>query len=143
MLKSILGKLGFGGDKEPPVEDKPAETSASPSRTSASSDIADKRRMAAARSSKSKEMEMVDVVSKLEGLAAASPVKLSWKVSIVDLLKLLDIDSSYEARKELAVELNCPTELMEDSAKMNTWLHKTVLQKIAKNGGNIPRELLD
>ena len=59
------------------------------------------------------------------------------------LLKLLDIDSSLTARKELATELNCPAELMGDSAKMNTWLHKTVLAKIAENGGNIPQELLD
>jgi len=62
---------------------------------------------------------------------------------IVDLLKLLDLESSYEARKEMAVELGCPPELMNDSAKMNTWLHKKVLQEIAQNGGNIPKELLD
>lgn len=85
----------------------------------------------------------VDVVSKLEGLAAKNPAKLNWKVSIVDLLKLLDLESSFEARKEMAVELGCPPELMNDSAKMNTWLHKKVLQEIAENGGNIPKELLD
>jgi hypothetical protein len=86
---------------------------------------------------------MVDVVSKLEHLAAANPQRLNWKVSIVDLLKVLDLDSSYAARKEMAVELGCPPELMNDSAQMNTWLHKTVLQKLAENGGNIPKELLD
>lgn len=86
---------------------------------------------------------VVDVVNKLEKLAAAKPQKLDWKVSIVDLLKLLDIDSSYAARKELAIELGCPPEKMGDSAQMNTWLHKTVLQKIAENGGNVPKELLD
>ena len=85
----------------------------------------------------------VDVVTKLEGLAKANPNKLNWKVSIVDLLKLLDLESSSEARKEMAVELGCPAELMTDSAKMNTWLHKTVLKEIAQNGGNIPKELLD
>jgi len=52
-------------------------------------------------------------------------------------------DSSLEARKELAVELGCPPELMGDSAKMNVWLHKEVLKQIAQNGGNIPKELLD
>ena len=83
----------------------------------------------------------VDVVKQLEKLAEGS--NLDWKVSIVDLLKLLDIDSSREARKELAVELDCPADLMEDSAKMNVWLHKTVLKKIAENGGNIPQSLLD
>jgi hypothetical protein len=60
----------------------------------------------------------------------------------VDLLKLLDIDSSREARNELAKELGCPDDLMKDSAKMNVWLHKTVLKKIADNGGNIPVSLL-
>ena len=87
-------------------------------------------------------MAMVDVVSKLEKMAGDNP-GLDWKVSIVDLLKLLGIDSSLKARKELATELGCPPELMGDSAKMNMWLHKTVLNKIAENGGNIPKELLD
>jgi len=85
----------------------------------------------------------VDVVKKLEGLAAAQPLKLNWKTSIADLLFLLGIENSYEARKELAIELGCPPEFMKDSAKMNTWLHKKVLQEIAANGGNIPKELLD
>ena len=85
----------------------------------------------------------VDVVQKLETLAADYPAPLNWKVSIVDLLKLLDLDSSYEDRKELAVELGAPSDFMNDSAKMNTWLHKEVLRRIAQNGGNIPKELLD
>jgi len=86
---------------------------------------------------------VVDVVAQLERLAAANPQKLNWKTSIVDLLKLLDIDSSFAARKEMAVELGCPPDLMGDSAKMNVWLHKTVLARIAANGGNVPPELLD
>jgi hypothetical protein len=85
----------------------------------------------------------VDVVAKLEALAAKNPQKLNWKTSIVDLLKLLDIDSSLAARKELAVELGCPADKMGDSAQMNMWLHKEVLKKLAANGGNIPKELLD
>ncbi len=87
-------------------------------------------------------ISIVDVVAQLEDMAAKNPEKLNWKVSIVDLLKLLGIDSSFKARKELAEELGCPAELMDDSAKMNTWLHKTVLSQIAENGGNIPPELL-
>jgi hypothetical protein len=90
-----------------------------------------------------KPIAVVDVVAHLEKLAAASPQKLNWKTSIVDLLKLLDIDSSFAARKELAIELGCPADRMHDSALMNMWLHKTVLQKIADNGGNVPKELLD
>ena len=85
---------------------------------------------------------VVDVVAKLEKLAASNPEKLNWKVSIVDLLKLLGIDSSLAARKELATELGCPADKMGDSAAMNMWLHKTVLKKIADNGGNVPKELL-
>ena len=88
-----------------------------------------------------KAISEVDVVSQLEKRAAGK--ELNWKVSIVDLLKLLDIDSSREARTELAKELNCPADMMSDSARMNTWLHKEVLRKVAANGGNIPKELLD
>lgn len=88
-----------------------------------------------------KAISEVDVVKQLEDKARGSG--LDWKVSIVDLLKLLGIDSSREARNELAKELGCPPELMKDSAKMNTWLHKEVLRKIAENGGNIPQSLLD
>lgn len=90
----------------------------------------------------SKAMAAVDVVAKLEGLAAANKEKLNWKTSIVDLLKLLGLDSSLAARKGLATELGCPAQKMEDSAQMNMWLHKTVLQKLAANGGNIPKDLL-
>ena len=85
---------------------------------------------------------VVDVMSQLDGFAAANPQKLNWKVSIVDLMKLLGLDSSLAARKELATELGCPADKMGDSAQMNVWLHKTVLQKLADNGGNIPKELL-
>lgn len=88
-----------------------------------------------------KPISEVDVVKQLEGRAKGSG--LDWKVSIVDLLKLLDIDSSRESRNELAKELGCPPEYMKDSAKMNTWLHKEVLRRIAANGGNIPQNLLD
>jgi hypothetical protein len=86
---------------------------------------------------------LVDVVAQLEQRAAANPQQLNWRTSIVDLLKLLDIDSSLAARKELATELGCPAELMGDSAKMNMWLHKTVLAQIAANGGNVPQDLLN
>jgi uncharacterized protein DUF3597 len=84
----------------------------------------------------------VDVVAKLEGLAASNPQKLNWRESIVDLLKLLGLDSSFAARKELAIELGCPIEKMGDSAQMNVWLHKAVLRKLAQSGGNVPKELL-
>ena len=88
-------------------------------------------------------MAMVDVVSMLEGWAAQTPQKLNWRTSIVDLMKLLGMESSLTERKELATELGCPAEYMHDSAKMNVWLHKEVLRQIALNGGNVPAELYD
>lgn len=86
---------------------------------------------------------VTQVLAALEEKAAGAGQKLNWKTSIVDLLKLLELDSSFGARKELAVELGIPEDLLKDSARMNMWLHRTVLQKIAENGGDIPRELLD
>ncbi len=86
-------------------------------------------------------MSEVDVVHKLETMGQGKG--LNWKTSIVDLLKLLDLDSSREARTELAKELHAPADVMNDSARMNTWLHKEVLRQIAANGGNIPKDLLN
>ena len=88
-----------------------------------------------------KAISEVDVVKQLEQKAKGTG--LNWKQSISDLLALLDIDNSREARTELAKELGASEEVMGDSARMNTWLHKTVLTKIAENGGNIPQNLLD
>jgi len=83
----------------------------------------------------------VDVAAYLDGLASENPEKLDWKRSIVDLMKLVDMDSSLSARKELAAELGYTGD-SSDSAAMNIWLHKQVIQKIAQNGGNVPAELL-
>lgn len=127
----ILRKLGIGkADASPqpkaPSSGRPGAPSKPPTQPSTPKPVA-----------------VVDVVAQLEQRAQANPQKLNWRTSIVDLLKLLDIDSSLAARKELATELGCPADLMADSAKMNIWLHKTVLAKIAANGGNVPKELLD
>ena len=124
IFSNILAKLGFGDDKtEVVAEVAPAAVEA----PVAAAPVA---------------ISAVDVVAKLESLASAHAEKLNWKVSIVDLLKLLGLDSSLAVRKELAAELGCPADKMADSAQMNMWLHKTVLQKLAENGGNIPKELL-
>lgn len=131
----ILEKLGFGGAKAEPAPAPQAAPQPTPG--------AAPRVTTPPPPPPPKPVAVVDVVAQLEKLAAANPQKLNWKVSIVDLLKLLDIDSSFGARKELATELGCPAELMGDSARMNMWLHKTVLKKIADNGGNVPKELLD
>lgn len=128
-FSNILSKLGIGS-----AEAAQADASETNVAVAVTPEVAVKASAA---------VPMVDVVAQLEDRAAANPQKLNWRVSIVDLLKLLDIDSSLAARKELAAELACPAELMSDSAQMNMWLHKTVLARIAENGGNIPQELLD
>lgn len=129
-FSKILAKLGIGRADAAPTPEPPAPSvPVSPT--------------APVQPPPPRPIALVDVVAQLEQLAAANPQKLNWRTSIVDLLKLLDIDSSFAARKELAKELNCPDDLMEDSAKMNMWLHKTVLTRIAANGGNVPKELLD
>ena len=85
----------------------------------------------------------VDVEAQLEKLAAAHSEKLNWRTSIVDLMKLLGIDSSLAERKALASELGAPASTMDDSASMNIWLHKEVLKRVAANGGKVPANLLD
>ena len=168
LFSKILGKLGIGKKEEAPksasagLGAKPVAAPAKPAATAspakpvarpvakpatpapaapkpAQMEAASNRELA--KSSVPAAISEVDVVAKLEGLAAGKG--LNWKVSIVDLLKLLELDSSFNSRKELATELGCPPEFMGDSAKMNTWLHKEVLKQIAANGGNIPKELLD
>jgi uncharacterized protein with von Willebrand factor type A (vWA) domain len=84
----------------------------------------------------------VDVEAVLEKLAAEKGQKLNWRSSIVDLMKLLDLDSSLENRKELARELGY-TGSTNDSATMNIWLHKQVMRKLAENGGIVPADLRD
>ena len=77
----------------------------------------------------------------LTKLAAANKEKLDWRRSIVDLMKLLNLDSGLTARKELADELHYTGD-KNDSATMNIWLHKQVMQKLADNGGKVPADLL-
>ena len=160
IFSKVLSKLGIGKKKEEtaPSPEEKKETSASsgpieaPKRPASTAKPSSpvKRPLAAKESSLERKVTgsasaavpMVDVMSKLETMAKGT--NLDWKVSIVDLLKVLDIDSSLEARKELATELGCPPELIGgDYSKMNVWLHKKVLAEIAANGGNIPKELLD
>ncbi|MBL6956131.1 MAG: DUF3597 domain-containing protein [Chlorobium phaeobacteroides] len=132
IFNNILGKLGFGKKEEeatpPATAEKAAPAPTEPAAPAAAAPTP---------------ISEVDVVAKLEELAASHSEKLNWKTSIVDLMKLLGLDSSYAERKELAAELGCPANKMGDSAQMNMWLHKEVMKKLAENGGNIPAELLD
>jgi Domain of unknown function (DUF3597) len=82
----------------------------------------------------------VDVEAVLTKMASANKEKLDWRKSIVDLMKLLNLDSSLSARKELAKELHYTGDT-GDSASMNIWLHKQVMQKLAENGGKVPDDL--
>jgi len=84
----------------------------------------------------------VDVEAILEAAAKAKGIPLNWRVSIVDLLKALDIDSSLAARKELAAELKYSGSDPDGSAEKNIWLHKAVMKMLAENGGKIPKELM-
>ncbi len=125
---TIMSKLGLGKKEEAPaVQETPVVAEAAPAVEAAPVSVA---------------ISEVDVVGKLNDLAANNAEKLNWQTSIVDLMKLLGMDSSLGHRKELATELGCPANLMNDSASMNIWLHKTVLQQLAANGGNIPASLL-
>ena len=84
---------------------------------------------------------VVDVEAVLTDMAAKNPQKLNWRTSIVDLMKLVGMESSLAERKELARELGY-TGSTDDTATMNVWLHKQVMRKLAENGGKVPAELL-
>lgn len=132
LFSTILSKLGIG--------EAHADTPAAAPTTGATETTTPAGSTAPAAAGN--HISQVDVAAKLDGLAAQKGEQLNWKTSIVDLLKLLDLDSSLTARQELAKELNCPADKLGDSAQMNMWLHKAVLQKLADNGGNVPADLL-
>jgi hypothetical protein len=93
-------------------------------------------------SEKPQMLSEVDVAEVLDDLAEANLQKLNWRTSIVDLMKLLDMDSSLEERRALADELGYDGD-KKDSAAMNIWLHKQVIKAFAENGGRIPADMLD
>lgn len=136
LFNSILEKLGLGAKPPAPAAAAPAATPA----PSAAAPAAPTATPAAPPASVA--ISVVDVVGKLETLAAAHAQTLNWKTSIVDLMKLLGIDSSLANRKELATELGYTGEL-DGSAEMNIWLHKAVMRELAANGGKVPADLTD
>jgi hypothetical protein len=132
---SVLGKIVsaiFGHASAAPAPGP--STPAAPAATTASA--APKASSAPAGASAAS----VDVAAILTKLAASNKERLDWKQSIVDLMKLLGLDSSLAARKELADELHYTGD-KNDSATMNIWLHKQVMLKLAENGGKVPDEL--
>jgi hypothetical protein len=125
---TIVSKI-FG--KAKPAETLPAEPVApAPADASAGAPVA----------AVSTALADVDVAAVMDQLAAANPQKLDWRRSIVDLMKLLDVDSSLEHRKQLVGELKYGGDT-NDSASMNIWLHKQLMTALAANGGKLPADL--
>ncbi len=131
IFSTILKAIGIGADTEADVKKTaPKEAGRQP-------DIS--------KYTEVKKLSEVNVAKNMDALAAAKGRDpKDWRVSIVELMTLLGIDSSHANRVELAKELGAPNDVMGgDSAAMNIWLHKEVMKKIAANGGVVPRELMD
>jgi len=134
IFSSIMDKLGFGDDEKQEEQAAAEEVSAAP-------EVSENLAETSEPNVQEGVVVVVDVTAKLDDLAANNSEDLDWKVSIVDLMKLLGLDSSYGHRKELAAEMGI--EGYEGSAEQNIAMHKAVLNKLAENGGNIPADLLD
>lgn len=134
LFRSILEKLGLGSHAAPSAEAAPAPQNTGTAPTAGNASAPQTSGAAPAG------VSQVDVAQHLDSLPGAQ--QLNWRTSIVDLLKLLDLDSSLTARKDLANELHYSGST-DDSAAMNTWLHAQVLKKLAENGGKVPADLLD
>ena len=132
LLGNIVSKIlhPFGG----------GEAEAAPSATTSSSGQTSTPAPTGSAGGGSGSSEAVDVEAVLTGMAEKNPQKLDWRHSIVDLMKLLNLDSGLASRKQLADELHYTGD-KEDSASMNIWLHKQVMQKLAENGGKVPDDL--
>jgi len=133
IMSAIFGRAASAA----PSTSAGPSTSAAPSASAAPQAQAARSGTAAA---KPAPQAKIDVAAVLDGLAKQKKQKLNWRTSIVDLMKLLDLDSSATARKHLAEELHYQGD-MKNSAKMNIWLHKQVMIKLAENGGKVPDEL--
>lgn len=141
---SILGSIVeaiFGGPAKADTPPKAPEPGTAGSKTSGTPQPTASQPAAASAPAAAK--SVVDVAAQMDKVQAASKEKgLEWRKSIVDLMKLLDLDSSLAARKELAKELHYTGDT-KNSSEMNQWLHKQVMNKLAENGGNVPADLRD
>jgi hypothetical protein len=133
IFSNILNKIFSHGQAQ-------AATPSAGSAAGSSSGSAQAGSGAQASTSASSGQGTVDVEPILNNQASKNSQKLDWRHSIVDLMKLLDLDSSLSARKELAQELKYTGDT-NDSASMNVWLHKQVMRKLAENGGKVPEDL--
>ena len=145
MFTNLMSKIFGHAAATPSSGAAPASpAAASPTTTAAAATPTSPTNTAASATSSSPAAapaQAVDVTAILDDLAAKNPEKLDWRKSIVDLMKVVGIDSSLAARKQLAAELHYSGD-EKDSAAMNIWLHKEVIKKIAENGGKVPEELL-
>ncbi|AVR95400.1 DUF3597 domain-containing protein [Pseudoduganella armeniaca] len=140
ILSNIFHKIF--PSSHPAVQQKPAAPAAAPQTAPAAASPAAPAPAAPAQQAAPAAMAEVDVEAILNQKAQSAGQPLNWRTSIVDLLKLLDLDSSLQARKELAQELHYTGDT-GDSAKMNIWLHRQVMNKLAANGGKVPADLKD
>lgn len=140
MFGNIMHAIFGHGASAAPGGAAPAPSSSGSSSAAAPAGSGSTASSSSAASTASGTAQNVDVGAVMDGLASQSKEKLNWKTSIVDLMKLLKLDSSLQARKELAKELGY-TGSTDDSATMNIWLHKEVMKKLAANGGKVPAEL--
>ena len=139
VLSSIKDKI-FGKAPQPVKPVAATPVSAPAGATSAA--IAEAAGKAALAAQAAKAAAAVDVEAVLEAAVKAKGIKLNWRVSIVDLMRALDLDSSLAARKELAAELKYTGTDPDGSAEKNMWLHKELMKTLAANGGKIPKELM-
>ncbi|GJE68935.1 DUF3597 domain-containing protein [Methylorubrum podarium] len=149
LIGSIVSKIlhPFGSSEAQAAESstsssKPSETQAQPSSGGGSAPASTPTSGGTASGGAAASGGSVDVEAVLNDLAAKNPQKLNWRTSIVDLMKLLDLDSSLHARQQLADELHYTGD-KNDSASMNIWLHKQVIKKLEENGGKVPADLKD
>jgi hypothetical protein len=131
LFQDLMGKI-FG---------RAPEASAQPAPAAPDAGTGNPQPVAAAPAPAPQPMTSVDVAAILDKMASESKQKLDWKHSIVDLMKLVGMDSSLDARRELAADLQYSGDT-KDTATMNIWLHKEVMKKLAENGGKVPKELL-
>ena len=141
LISKIFSHSGTMAAVTGPASGAPATAPSTTGAQPAASSTAGAQPAAAPAAAPAAPAKIVDVAVILDGLAAKNSEDLDWKKSIVDLMKLVGMDSSFKARKQLAQELNYTGD-PNDSASMNVWLHKQVLVKIAENGGKVPQELL-
>jgi hypothetical protein len=134
IISSIMSKI-FGSHEATATAEAPASASGSATSAQGDSGSAGTTTTITGRGGQS-----VDVEAVLIDLASKNSQQLNWRTSIVDLMKLLNLDSSLSARQELARELHYSGDT-NDSASMNIWLHKQVMQKLAENGGKVPDDL--